>query len=87
VTDAEVLPSLLSRSLAQLFTSATSPLPFTVLHYDPARQEALLRCETQEQAARVRAAAGLGGREEEPTLHVVASSPFLAALSSLGDTV
>ena len=83
VTDAAALTSLLSRNLAQLFaTSSTSPAPFTVLHYDPARHEALLRCDTQEQEARVRAAAGLGGREDEPTLSVVSSSPFLAALGS-----
>ena len=83
MTDVAALTSLLSRNLAQLFASpGTSSLPFTVLHYDPARHEALLRCDTQVQEARVRAAAGLGGREDEPTLSVVSSSPFLAALGS-----
>ena len=84
VADAALVTSLLCRNVAQLFGTAPGVLPpFTVLHYDQSRQEAILLCDTQEQAARTQAAAALGPLGgEESTLHVVASSPFLAALTA-----
>lgn len=86
MADAALVTSLLCRNVAQLFGTAPGPgvlPPFTVLHYDQSRQEAILLCDTQEQAARTQAAAALGPLGgEESTLHVVATSPFLAALTA-----